>query len=124
MTRRFMLTAATFLLLSTLPTGAADAALTPTIQKKVLDNGLSVLVYPDGAAQVVTVQVWYHVGSKNEVPGKRGLAHMFEHFMFKGTHKVGPEEMDKIVQGAGGRLNAFTTDDATVYYEIVPKEHV
>src|SRR5215470_7875954 len=71
------------------------------VQEKILPNGLKVLVLEDHKAPVAVIQVWYRVGSRNEIPGHTGLAHLLEHMMFKGTDKVGPEEYSRIVQKNG-----------------------
>lgn len=88
--------------------------------EETLPNGLRVLVMEDHSAPVVSVQVWYHVGSKNEVPGLRGLAHLFEHLMFKGTRHVAPEEFSARIDAVGGADNAFTSEDVTGYHEVLP----
>lgn len=85
-----------------------------------LDNGLRVVVSPDHAAPVVAVNLWYDVGSKDEVPGKTGLAHLFEHLMFQGSANVGAGEHLAIVQANGGTANATTWFDRTNYFETVP----
>lgn len=82
-----------------------------------LKNGLQVVVIPDHRVPVVTHMVWYRVGSADEEIGKSGLAHFFEHLMFKGTKKFGKEQFTKIVARNGGVLNAFTSTDYTAYYE-------
>lgn len=87
-----------------------------------LDNGLKVIVYQDTTAPVVSVNVWYRVGSKDEPMGKRGMAHLMEHMMFKGSKNVGPEEHSKLIDQAGGQDNAFTRDDVTGYWARLPKE--
>ena len=79
---------------------------------------------PDHRAPVVTHMVWYKVGAADEAPGKSGIAHLFEHVMFKETDDIGPEEFSTIVQRNGGQLNAFTSWDYTAYYERVAKEHL
>lgn len=89
-----------------------------------LPNGLRVLVMEDHTAPVVSVQIWYHVGSKNEVPGLRGLAHLFEHLMFKGTHRVAPEEYSARIDAIGGEDNAFTSEDVTGYHAVLPSSHL
>ncbi len=86
-----------------------------------LDNGMEVVVIPDHRAPVVTHMVWYKVGAVDEAPGKSGIAHLFEHVMFKQTKNIGPEEFTSIVQRSGGQLNAFTSWDYTAYYERVAK---
>ena len=89
-----------------------------------LDNGMDVVVLPDHRAPVVTHMVWYKVGAVDEDPGKSGIAHLFEHVMFKETDDIGPEEFTTIVQRNGGQLNAFTSWDYTAYYERVAKQHL
>ena len=86
-----------------------------------LDNGMEVVVLPDHRAPVVTHMVWYKVGAVDEDEGKSGIAHLFEHVMFKETDDIGPEEFTSIVQRNGGQLNAFTSWDYTAYYERVAK---
>jgi zinc protease len=84
-----------------------------------LDNGMEVVVIPDHRAPVVTHMVWYKIGSADEPPGKSGIAHFFEHLMFKGTKNHGPGEFDARVAEIGGNQNAFTSYDYTAYYESV-----
>jgi len=93
-------------------------------KEAVLPNGLRVVTNEDHSTPVVNVQVWYHVGSKDERAGKTGFAHLFEHLMFKGSANVEPEEHSKIVTNAGGQSNAYTTDDVTVYWETVPSNYL
>src|SRR3990172_1278268 len=95
------------------PALAADAPRIP-ITEEVLPNGLRALIIEAPKAPVVTVQIWYRVGSRNEVPG---LSHMLEHMMFKGTSSVPVKEFDRLIQKAGGSSNAFTYQDATTYFE-------
>lgn len=71
-------------------------------------------------APVVSVQVWYHVGSKDETPGRTGFAHLFEHLMFQGTRNTPPEQFSTYIVSAGGLDNAYTTEDFTVYWETIP----
>jgi zinc protease len=92
------------------------------ISAYTLDNGLKVIVYQDTTAPVVSVNVWYRVGSKDEPPGKRGMAHLMEHMAYKGSKNVGPEEHSKLIDQAGGQDNAFTRDDVTGYWARLPKE--
>ncbi len=89
-----------------------------------LSNGMNVVVVPDRRAPVVTHMVWYKVGAVDEAPGKSGIAHLFEHVMFKQTKNIGPEEFTSIVQRSGGQLNAFTSWDYTAYYERVARQHL
>ncbi len=99
------------------PARAADAAPRIPITEEILPNGLKVLLIEAPKAPVVSVQVWYRVGSRNEVPGVTGLSHMLEHMMFKGTPTVPIKEFDRLIQKAGGNSNAFTYQDATTYFE-------
>ena len=89
-----------------------------------LANGLQVLFLADHKAPIATVQVFYHVGSKDEHPGIRGVAHMFEHLMFKGSTHVPPEEHARLLKEVGGVVNAFTTEDLTAYHDTVPPSYV
>ncbi|HWP56964.1 MAG TPA: pitrilysin family protein [Candidatus Acidoferrales bacterium] len=96
----------------------------PQIQEVVLENGLKVLLLENHKSPVVTFQVWYRVGSRNELDGKSGLSHFLEHMMFKGTRKVAPEEYSRIIARNGGRSNAFTTTDMTVYFATMSREKI
>ena len=88
-------------------------------RKRVLDNQLQVVVHEDRSCPIVAVNLWYHVGSKNETPGRTGFAHLFEHLMFEGSahHASGYFEP---LQQAGGTLNGSTNTDRTNYWEVVP----
>jgi zinc protease len=105
---------------------AASAAATYAEQvlERTLDNGLKILLLPDHKAPVAVVQVWYRVGSRNELPGLTGLSHMLEHMMFKGTAKNGPEEYSRIIARNGGNENAFTSDDATTYFATLASDRI
>jgi len=89
-----------------------------------LPNGLHVIVQEDHSVPIVAVSVMYHVGSKNEQPDRTGFAHFFEHLMFEGTKYIDRHQYDKIVESAGGTLNANTTNDRTYYYEILPSNQL
>jgi zinc protease len=89
-----------------------------------LDNGMDVVVIPDHRAPVVTHMVWYKVGAVDEADGKSGIAHLFEHVMFKETDDLAPGEFDDIVSRNGGVSNAFTSWDYTAYFERVAKQHL
>ncbi len=89
-----------------------------------LDNGLQVLLLEDHSAPVLTYQVYYRVGSRHEKTGTTGLAHFFEHMMFRGSTKYGPEEHDHIVQAHGGYCNANTWYDRTAYYENIASDQL
>jgi zinc protease len=103
---------------------SADTEATWTPETFTLENGMEVVVLPDTRAPVVTHMVWYKVGAVDEDEGKSGIAHLFEHVMFKETDDIGPEEFTSIVQRNGGQLNAFTSWDYTAYYERVAKQHL
>ena len=94
------------------------------VEEHVLDNGLKVLLLEDHKSQAVTFQVWYRVGARNEKDGKSGLAHFLEHMMFKGTPSTGPEEYSRIIAKNGGRSNAFTSSDVTVYFATMSREKI
>jgi len=98
------------------PVARADE-LTLPVQEHRLANGLRVVTLEDHSAPVAIIQVWYHVGSKDEIPGKTGLAHLLEHMMFKGTDAHGPGEFSRLVARGGGDDNAFTSRDYTAYFE-------
>ena len=100
----------------------ADAAAQSAVTHFTLDNGLEVVVIPDHRAPVVTHMVWYKVGSADEPAGQSGIAHFFEHLMFKGTERHPGGELDAAVTALGGNLNAFTSTDVTAYFETVPPE--
>jgi len=89
-----------------------------------LANGLNVILAPDHAVPTVVVDMWYHVGSKNEVPGRTGFAHLFEHVMFTGSGHVPYGLHDKLTEGVGGFNNGSTTNDRTNYWEIVPTNYL
>jgi len=102
----------------------SDAAVKDQVYEKVLPNGLKVILLQNRTAPLVTFQVWYRVGSRNEEWGKTGLSHMLEHMMFKGTEKIGPEDFSRIVQKNGGNSNAFTSNDFTAYFENLSADKV
>jgi zinc protease len=110
-TRRFLLALG---LAVGLAAGAAAAE--PDVVEATLDNGLTVLVLEDHRSPVVSVQVWYRVGSRNERPGATGLAHFLEHMMFKGTPTHGKGEFARLVEQNGGQNNAYTSQDVTHYF--------
>lgn len=89
-----------------------------------LENGLKVFLHQDNSVPVVAITVTYHVGSKNEKPDRTGFAHFFEHLMFEGSENIKRGEYFKYVQNAGGQLNAFTSFDQTVYYEVLPSNQL
>ncbi len=94
------------------------------VEKYTLKNGLTVLLHVDRSIPEVSVQTWYRVGSKDELVGRTGLAHFFEHMMFKGTKKFGVETWSAFLNGKGAEMNAFTSTDYTGYYINAPNEHL
>ena len=106
------------------PTSAKLDVPNVAFTERVLRNGLQVIAVPNAASPTVSVQVWYHVGAKDDPPGRSGFAHLFEHLMFKGTRYLRPEQLDRLTEDVGGANNAFTSDDVTVYQDIVPSNHL
>lgn len=101
------------------------ATTTPTLlERHRLANGLRLVFHPDRSLPLVTVNLWYHVGSKNEHPGRTGLAHLFEHMLFQGSQNVGTNDHFAYLQQVGGIANGSTSKDRTNYYETVPSAHL
>jgi len=90
-------------------------------EKYQLDNGLNVILHQDKSDPIVSVAIYYHVGSSREVPGRTGFAHLFEHMMFQQSENVPEDQYFSLIQNAGGTLNGSTNQDRTNYYETVPK---
>ena len=106
---------------------AARAATRPTrldYTMTTLGNGMQVVFLEDHSTPIVHAEIWYHVGSKNERPGRTGFAHLFEHMMFKGSKNVEPEGHPSWISSIGGQSNAYTTEDATVFWETVPAHYL
>jgi len=95
-----------------------------SIEEYRLDNGLRVVLNEDHSAPLVAVNLWYHVGSKNERPGRTGFAHLFEHMLFSGSEHVGNNEHFRYVQSVGGVLNGTTFFDRTNYFETLPSNYL
>src|SRR5271157_4404899 len=93
-------------------------------QKFVLKNGLTLIVHEDHKAPIVAVNIWYHVGSKNERPGKTGFAHLFEHLMFGGSENVKTTYINAFEKIGATDLNGTTSNDRTNYFETVPTSAV
>lgn len=93
-------------------------------EETVLANGLRVVSLEDHSTPIVAVQLWYHVGSKDEQPDRQGFAHMFEHMMFRGTDRLGPTDHFDFVSGTGGNCNAYTSFDQTVYVQELPSNQL
>ncbi len=94
------------------------------VHYEVLGNGLTLLLQETQLAPVANLQIWAQVGSADEGPGEEGLAHFHEHMLFKGTETRGVGDVAGDVEAAGGRINAYTTFDSTVYYATLPRESV
>jgi zinc protease len=117
----YLLLAACAFGLAQRPATASSVKLPYTeIHEVKIDNGLRALIVETHEAPVIDVQVWYHVGSKNEVSGKTGFAHLFEHLMFDGTRNVGSNQFSDYIIRSGGTDNAYTTEDTTVFWATVP----
>src|SRR5688572_8881536 len=101
-------------------TGLVDLPL----QEHRLANGLRVVLNPDPALPLVAVNLWYHVGSRNETRGRTGFAHLFEHMLFQGSQHVGTNDHFRLVQQVGGVANGSTWYDRTNYYETLPSSHL
>lgn len=120
--RRLGSAALVLLLSAGMAAADAEAGKTPAegkVSDFLLDNGMEVVVIPDRRAPIVTHMVWYKVGSADEPPGKSGIAHFFEHLMFKGTKKYKAGEFGAKIAEIGGSENAFTSDDFTAYFQTV-----
>src|SRR5213080_4637223 len=114
------------LLVMAAATSPSAAVRPPKLQYEIttLPNGLTVVLSEDHSTPIVHLQLWYHVGSKNEKPGRTGFAHLFEHLMFKGSKNVQPEAHTSMLASVGGQSNAYTTDDETVFWETVPAQYL
>jgi zinc protease len=93
-------------------------------RQETLTNGMHVISAVDHSNPTVAIQVWYHVGSKDDPEGRSGFAHLFEHIMFKATKNMKSEMMDRLTEDVGGFNNAFTNPDVTVYFEVVPSNYL
>lgn len=114
----------TIILLFMVATGALAQSRTIEFEEYDLENGLHVILHQDKTTPIVNVSVLYHVGSKNEPAGRKGFAHFFEHLMFEGSPNIGRGEFFKIVENAGGQLNANTSFDRTFYYQTLPSHQL
>lgn len=108
------------------PAQAATETRPPKLNytKHTLSNGLEVILLENREVPVINLQIWYHVGSKDEKPGRTGFAHLFEHLMFKGSAHVPAEEHSRIIEAVGGFDNAETNDDSTDFYETFPSNYL
>lgn len=120
----FMLAVCACVLL-TAGAGHAMAQYKPIAFKEYdLPNGLHVILHEDHSAPVAATVVHYRVGSRDEDPGRSGFAHFFEHLMFESTDAIERGQIDKMINGSGGQLNAFTSQDETVYHFVVPSNEI
>ena len=123
-TRR-ILSLAVILLASSLAAFAQrSSAINIPFETYALPNGLTVVLSTDHTAPTVAVNIWYHVGSKNELPGRTGFAHLFEHVMFTGSAHVPYGLHDKLTEGVGGSNNGSTSNDITNYFETIPSNYL
>jgi len=120
-----------FFVLVSLLSAASPEPASPTVkvpplqfQHQTLPNGLEVYSVEDHSSPTVAVQVWYHVGSKDDPKNRSGFAHLFEHMMFKGNEHLTPETFDNLTENIGGENNAYTAEDVTVYHEVVPSNYL
>jgi zinc protease len=116
--------AAAVAVVSLIPIEAAVRPPRLQYQMTTLPNGLRVILSEDHSTPIVHVRLTYHVGSKNERPGRTGFAHLFEHMMFKGSQNVDPEEHTSYISSVGGRANAYTTEDETVFWQTLPAHYL
>ncbi len=106
------------------PTAALASDYADRVVERMLGNGLKLILLEDHKAPVAVIQTYYRVGSRNDVPGRTGRAHLLEHMMFKGTGATGPEEYSRIIQRNGGRTNAFTSRDRTTYFASIASDRL
>jgi zinc protease len=109
--------------LPTIPAIAIDVA-PISYADRTLANGLRAILVVNRRVPSVAINVAYRVGGKDDPPGRSGFAHLFEHLMFKGTSRTAPETIDRLTEDVGGFNNAFTSEDITNYYEVVPSNHL
>lgn len=130
--KNFSTLMASFVLMATVLSGCAHlveskkkpAPAQLNVKKLVLDNGLTVLIAPNSKLPIVSYYTLFDVGGRYEVRGTTGATHFLEHMMFKGAQKYGPGQFDSLIERNGGTTNAYTTNDATVYYQSVPSSFV
>jgi len=101
---------------------ASGSDLQVKVETYTLPNGLTVTLHEDHSLPRVTINTWFGVGSKDEDPGRSGFAHLFEHLMFMGTHRVPGNRFDVIMESGGGANNASTSEDRTNYFSWGPAE--
>lgn len=121
---RLFVSAAPALLAALAACASAAPPLLSGYDSFTLPNGMRVVALEDPSHPIVSVQVWYHVGSKNERPDRQGFAHMFEHMMFRGTDRLGPKDHFEWIRRTGGTCNAYTSFDQTVYHQTLPSSQL
>ncbi|MBI3492932.1 MAG: insulinase family protein [Acidobacteria bacterium] len=121
---RFLAATAATIVVATQISSAAVRPPKLQYQITTLLNGLTLVLSEDHSVPIVHLSLAYHVGSKNEKPGRTGFAHLFEHLMFKGSRNVQPEAHTSMISSVGGQSNAYTTDDETVFWETVPAQYL
>src|SRR5712664_1608378 len=126
MRRRFLLSLIACLIIVVHAIGTNAQTKMPQVKfrERTLANGLRVLSVMDKSSPTVAINVWYHVGSKDDPDHRSGFAHLFEHIMFKSTRNMKAEMMDRLTEDVGGFNNASTNDDVTNYYEVVPSNYL
>src|SRR3974390_3012101 len=120
----FISLSAAVVLLARAPLAAAVRPPKLEYQMATLPNGLTVVLEEDHSTPIVHLQLWYHVGSKNEKAGRTGFAHLFEHLMFKGSKNVQAEGHTSMISEVGGQSNAYTNEDETVFWEPLPAHYL
>ncbi|MEJ2051963.1 MAG: insulinase family protein, partial [Calditrichota bacterium] len=113
-----------FILVCFIPVLAERTTLEIPFTQFTLANGLTVILHEDHSIPTVSVNIWYHVGSGNEKPGRTGFAHLFEHLMFEGSGHVPEGKFDELLEAAGGDNNGSTNTDRTNYWENVPSNAI
>ena len=124
---RFFTAAALFALVAGVTSESLSASVRPqrlSYDMFTLPNGLTVVLEEDHSTPIAHLQLWYHVGSKNERPGRTGFAHLFEHLMFKGSKNVVAEGHTSYIGSIGGQSNAYTEEDDTVFWDTVPSPYL
>jgi zinc protease len=126
LTRHVVTAGLSLALLVAMDPGTSAAVRPPKLDYTMttLPNGLQVVFLEDHSTPIVHAEIWYHVGSKNEKPGRTGFAHLFEHMMFKGSKNVEPEGHPSYISSIGGQSNASTNEDSTIFWETVPAQYL
>src|SRR5262247_1279414 len=109
------------ILFGTFAAGAVAQDQNYTVKTHQLKNGMKIIVEEDHSIPSVAMYIFYRIGSRNERPGTTGLSHFFEHMMFNGAKKYGPQQFDQVMEAAGGSNNAYTSNDVTAYQDWFPR---